>query len=402
MRISTNTLYQTGGAKLSDLQAQLLKTQQQIAAGRRMLTPADDPVGAARALEVSQSQSVNTQYGTNRSNARDSLNLEESSLQSVTSLIQDVQNAIVEAGNGTYDDTQRGYLATELSGRFDELMGLANSRDNTGNFLFAGYQVNSQPFLKTATGASYAGDQGQRVLQVDATRQMAMTDSGDSVFMHKTGNGTFVTTAGAANTGSGVVDQGTITDSTLLTGHNYTVTFHIVAGVTNYDVVDTTTSTTVSSGNPYMSGSAIGFDGLQFNVTGAPADGDTVTIAPSTKQDIFTTLQNLINVLKTPVTDDKSKAAFTNGLNIASTNFSQGLDNILTVRASTGARLKELDSLDNLGSDKDIQYASTLSGLQDLDYNKAITQLTQQQVTLQAAQQSFLKITGMSLFDYLK
>lgn len=402
MRISTNTLYQAGSAKLSELQAGLLKTQQQVAAGRRMLTPADDPVGAARALEVTQSQSVNSQYGTNRANARDSLAMEEGVLQSVTGLIQDLQTKVVESGNAALDDTQRKFLATELNGRFDELMGLANSRDNTGNFLFAGFQVTSQPFLKTATGASYAGDQGQRLLQVDATRQIAMSDAGDAVFMHKTGNGTFVTAAAAANTGNGVIDPGSITNTTLLTGHNYSLNFTVAAGVTTYDVIDTTTALPVSLGNPYTSGQTIGFDGLQFNIAGAPANGDTFTVAPSNRQDVFTTLRNLINVLNTPANTDAGKAALTNGLNAASMNLAQGLDNVLTVRATTGSRLKELDSLDNLGSDKDLQYASTLSGLQDLDYNKAITQLTQQNVTLQAAQQSFLKITGLSLFDYLR
>ncbi|MBS0309443.1 MAG: flagellar hook-associated protein FlgL [Proteobacteria bacterium] len=402
MRISTNTLYQAGSAKLSELQAGLLKTQQQVAAGRRMLTPADDPVGAARALEVTQSQSVNTQYGVNRANARDSLAMEESVLQSVTGLIQDLQTSVVEAGNASLDDTQRKFLASELSGRFNELMGLANSRDNTGNYLFAGFQSTSQPFVQTATGANYAGDQGQRLLQVDATRQMAMSDAGDAVFMHKTGNGSFVTAATGTNTGNGVIDPGSITNTTLLTGHNYSLTFTVAAGVTTYDVVDTTTATTVSSGNPYTSGQSIGFDGLQFDIKGAPANGDSFTVAPSNRQDIFTTLRNLINVLNTPASSDAGKAALTNGLNKASMDLAQGLDNVLTVRATTGARLKELDSLDNLGSDKDLQFSSTLSGLQDLDYNKAITQLTQQSVTLQAAQQSFMKITGLSLFDYLR
>lgn len=402
MRISTNTLYQAGSAKLSELQAGLLKTQQQVAAGRRMLTPADDPVGAARALEVTQSQSVNTQYGVNRANARDSLAMEESVLQSVTGLIQDLQTSVVEAGNASLDDTQRKFLANELSGRFNELMGLANSRDNTGNYLFAGFQSTSQPFVQTATGANYAGDQGQRLLQVDATRQMAMSDAGDAVFMHKTGNGSFVTAATGTNTGNGVIDPGSITNTTLLTGHNYSLTFTVAAGVTTYDVVDTTTATTVSSGNPYTSGQSIGFDGLQFDIKGTPANGDSFTVAPSNRQDIFTTLRNLINVLNTPASSDAGKAALTNGLNKASMDLAQGLDNVLTVRATTGARLKELDSLDNLGSDKDLQFSSTLSGLQDLDYNKAITQLTQQSVTLQAAQQSFMKITGLSLFDYLR
>ena len=70
MRISTQTLFDTGAARIGDLQSGLAKTQQQISTGRRILTPADDPVGAARALEVTQSQSLNTQYGVNRQNAK--------------------------------------------------------------------------------------------------------------------------------------------------------------------------------------------------------------------------------------------------------------------------------------------------------------------------------------------
>lgn len=401
MRISTNTLYQVGSGKLSDLQTSLLKVQQQISAGRRILTPADDPIAAARALEVTQSQSVNTQFSTNRSAAKESLSHEESVLQSVTGLIQDVQTLAINAGNGTLSDTDRKSMAVELSGRYDQLLGQANSRDGMGNYLFAGFQVATQPFVQAPGAVQYNGDQGKRMLQVDAARQMAINDSGDAIFNHKNGNGTFVTGAAAANTGSGVVAPGTVTDPTLLTGHNYSVNFTVAAGVTTYDIVDTTTSTTLSAGNAYASGQAISFDGMQFNVTGNPANGDAFSVAPSSNQSIFTTLKDLINVLNAPTITTQGKTALANGLGEANSNLSQALDNVLTVRASIGSRLKELDSLDSLGDDKDLQYSQTLSNLQDLDYSKAITQLTQQQVTLQAAQQSFLKISGLSLFNYL-
>ena len=77
------------------------------------------------------------------------------------------------------------------------------------------------------------------------------------------------------------------------------------------------------------------------------------------------------------------------------------LDKVLTTRAQIGSQLVEVEQLGFIGSDLDLQYATTLSSLQDLDYNEAISRLTQQQTYLQAAQQSFMKTTGLSLFNYL-
>lgn len=402
MRISTSTIYQAGSAQLGELQSGLIKQQAQISSGRRMLTPADDPVAAARALEVTRAQSANTQYGVNRQDVKDSLSQEESALQSVTNLFHDVKTTIVNAGNGSLDDTQRKDLATQLQARYAELLGLANSTDSTGNYLFSGYQTTAIPFAETSAGVAYNGDQGPRVLQVGPSQQIAVSDSGTAVFENnKTGNGTFSTAASAGNAGSGIISSGSIVNSALLTGHSYSVNFHVAGGATTYDVVDSTTSTTLSSANAYVDGQSIAFDGLQLNVTGSPADTDSFTVKPSVHQSIFTTLKNLITTLNTPATGAVGQAKLTNGLSIANDNLANALDNILTVRASVGSRLNSIDALDSNGSDKDLQYSQTLSQLQDLDYTKAITQLTQQQTTLTAAQQSFVKVTGLSLFNYL-
>jgi flagellar hook-associated protein 3 FlgL len=91
----------------------------------------------------------------------------------------------------------------------------------------------------------------------------------------------------------------------------------------------------------------------------------------------------------------------TNGLATALGNLDNALNNISTVRASTGARLKELDTVKNAGDDRALQYSQTLSSLQDLDFAKAASELTQQQVNLEAAQKSFAKVAGLSLFNYL-
>ena len=137
MRISTQTLFETGANQLGALQSNLVRTQQQISSGQRILNPSDDPIGAARALEITQSQSINTQYGANRQQAMGALTGVEGTLSSVTALLQEVQTTIVAAGNGVLSDNERGFQATELKGRLEALLGLANSRDALGNYQFA-------------------------------------------------------------------------------------------------------------------------------------------------------------------------------------------------------------------------------------------------------------------------
>jgi flagellar hook-associated protein 3 FlgL len=405
MRISTNTLFEIGTARISELQAKLAQTQNQISTGRRILTPADDPVAAAQALLVSQSQSANEQLALNRQSAKHALSLEEATLQSVTSLMQDVKTLIVSAGNGTLDNTQRAYYATELEGIFSEMLGLANSSDGAGNYLFAGFQSTVQPFSKTATGAQYGGDQGQRMAQITASRQIATGDSGSAIFeRNKTGNGTFTTAAAAANTGSGIVSSGSIVDAAALTGHSYAVTFTVAADVTTYEIVDNSTvPATTLPGGPfdYVSGQAITFDGLQFDVKGEPADGDVFTVDPSANQSVFTTLTNLLAVLKNPAGTPAGKAALENGLSTANNNISNALDNVLTVRASVGIRLKEIENLNIQGDDLDLQYQQQLEELQGLDYTKAITDLSKQKIMLEAAQQAFVQTSNLSLFKFI-
>lgn len=406
MRISTATIFETGTNQLGTLQNNIARTQMQLSTNRRMLTAADDPIASARALEVTQSQSINTQFATNRQNARNSLSQVELALGGVTLLLQDVQTLTVNAGNGALSQADRVSLATELSGRLDDLLGLANSADGAGGYLFSGYKSTTLPFTQTPTGATYQGDQGQRQLQVGSSRQLAVSDSGSSIFENNvTGNGTFVTAAAAANTGSGIVSTGSVSNAAALTGHNYALDFQVAGtpAVTTYTVTDVTTGLPVGAGLPipYVSGSQITFDGMAFDVEGIPANGDSFTVAPSQKQSIFTTLTDLIATLRTASTGAAGQAALTNGLNTAHNNLNSSLDNVLGVRASIGSRLKETDYLDSAGDDLNIQYASTLSDLQDLDTVKAISLFAQQQFTLEAAQKSFKSLSGLSLFNYI-
>jgi flagellar hook-associated protein 3 FlgL len=406
MRISTSTIFSTGTSQLSSLQSAISKTQMQLSTNRRVLTASDDPIASARALEVTQSQSINNQYGTNRQNARSSLSQVEQALGGVTSLIQDVQTLVVNAGDGSLSQSDRQSIATELKGRLDDLLGLANTADGAGGYLFSGFRSTTQPFTQTATGAQYHGDQGQRELQVGSSRKVPISDSGSSVFENNaTGNGTFVTGASAANAGrggTGVISSGAVADASQLTGHNYTLDFQVANGNTTYTVTDTTTGTLVTPAPvAYQAGQTITFDGLAFDIKGAPANGDQFTVAPSSKQSLFTTMTNLLNALQGSANGAAQTAALTNQLNQANDSLNNSLDNVLSVRASIGSRLKELDYLDSAGDDLNVQYTSTLSDLQDLDMVAAISQFSQQQTTLEAAQKSFKTLSGLSLFNFI-
>jgi flagellar hook-associated protein 3 FlgL len=403
MRISTAQIYNAGVSGIDTQQSALSHTQQQIASGRRIQTPSDDPIAASQALTLSQAKDRITQYGANIDAAKDALGLNDSVLSQVNDVLQSLRTLVVSAGNPSLNDTDRASLATDAAGQLQTLIGIANTKDADGHYLFSGFAGDTQAFTTSGSGAIvYNGDQGNRTLDVAPGRSMQASYNGSDVFQQvRNGNGSFVASASGSNTGGGTIDAGSVVNPSLLPGDTYRLQFNVSGGVTTYDVIDVTTSTTVSSGNAYTGGGTITVAGMQVAVGGAPASGDTFTLAPSTSQSVFTTLQNLITTLKTPAAGTAANAQLQNGLSAALANIDQASDHVLTIRADAGAGLAELDSLASSNSDRSLQYDATMSRLTDLDYNKALSDFARQQLSLQAAQKSFAAISSLSLFNFL-
>ena len=435
MRVSTSMMYDLGIATVQQRQQDLLRLQQQISSGRRVLTPSDDPVAAAAALDIKQSQALNSQYHANGDTAKSQLAVEEGALSDTTSLLQDVKTLAVYAGNASLTNSDRSILATELKSRYQELLAIANRGNGNGQYLFSGYQGATQPFAETSPGnVAYSGDEGQRLVQIGPARTIAVNDSGDGVFRAiRNGNGVFAVASAASNAGGGGISPGTVTSPVTWNApanpRDFTIKFHVDSSVvpaqTTYDIVDNVNNVSLLTGaapaaGPYLRtytpGSAVTlksqvppdtnpvpFDfGAMVSIDGVPADGDMFTLKASVNQDVFTTLQGLITTLQNGVNPGvASVATYQNSLNASMSGLDNALDNVLKVRADIGARLKEVDAEQGASEDLSLQYDGRLSGLQDLDFAKAISDLNMQQIQLDAAQKSFLKVTSLNLFSLL-
>jgi flagellar hook-associated protein 3 FlgL len=405
LRVSTYNQFRAGEESMVARQRELLITQQQMSSGKRILSPADDPLGAADSAGIRSNIAQFDQFKSNQDYANYLLNLGESALKSFVDGIQDVQEKLVAAGNGAYGDGERRMIAGELEGVLSRLVGLANASDGAGGYLFAGSRQNAAPFAQSGNNVVFNGDEILQRLEVSQDRFMQVKFSGDALFNKmRPGNGTFTTAAAAGNTGSAWIDAGNVVDPAALTGRPYTVSFGVAGGVTTYTVTRSNASgpaTTVASGT-YTSPTALQFEGIQVNLTGSPANGDSFDIAPAGFQSIFDSLAQAIDALKQPTSGQPAAAAqLRTALAGAQSSVAGALDHLLLKRSDMGTGLQELDAYGNLNDDRKLEYETRLSGVEDLDYAKAAAELSRRQLSFQAALQSYSMVSKLSLFDYL-
>jgi flagellar hook-associated protein 3 FlgL len=383
---------------INQLESNLSATQNQISSGLSFTTASQNPVAAGLVTGYNEALAQSQQYDTNSNSAQGSLNTEDSALTQVQSALQSLRDLALEANSGSESTQGLSAIATQATQIQSSLVALANTQDGSGNYIFGGYATQTQPFTLTATGATYNGDQGQRQVQIAAGQTVVIGDNGDLVFNQvKTGNGTFVVTAAAGNTGTGVVGATTVSDPTAYAGGTYAIDF---TAANAYQVVNTATNAVVTSGT-YAPGQTIAFSGLQVTLSGQPAAGDTFSVAPSSNQSLFTSVQNLVTALQSAGSGGTAAAQLNNSINSAINNIDQGLAQTQTVQSSVGARLNSITTQQSVAGDQQVQLQQSISTLQSLDYASAITSLDSQNTTLSAAMQAFTLTQGLSLFKYI-
>src|SRR5690625_1988949 len=386
MRMSSSQFQREAVTSMLAQQHKLSRTQQKVASGRGILTPADDPAGAARALDLTKAQATLKQYSKNAEQAQLRLSIEETILDQVGNLLQRVREQAVQANNAT----------------------------GKGEYLFAGSRTRTEPFVQVGGEVGFQGDQMQRTVQVGPSRRLAVDHSGFDVFMSiPNGNGTFVIAEQAGgNDGRAVIDSpGVIVNANAYQPIAHTVTFREHNDEMRYMVTDADGNAVeppppADPADPagwlaYEPKQAIVFNGIAVTFDGPPAEGDAFDITPSGNQSMFVTVQQLITALADGDDSPAQRASMNNAVSRALSEIDLAMENILRVRAEVGGRLNSIDSEMESNGAAELDVTQALSRIEDLDYAEAISVLSQQLVGLQASQQSYSKIQGLSLFNYI-
>jgi flagellar hook-associated protein 3 FlgL len=396
MRISTSNSFNSGIDTLMQRQVEMADAQNQITTGKRVSKASDDPAAAARAERAlaSISRTETSQRAVDASKVI--MTQTESSLGDAGNLLQSARALLVQAGNATLNDSDRQSISTQLQSIRGQLLSIANQDNGAGTFIFGGQGATQKPFVDTATGVQYAATAGQ--MQVGAGANLPLTTDGKAAWMSaRTGNGVFVTSAGAAVTGA-TIDAGTVSDASALTGASYSLNFTVSGGVTTYAVLKNGAPTAVTAA-PYVSGQAITVDGMSLTVSGTPADGDQFQTTPSTPTlSVFDTLDKAISDLATTHKTGAQVAQYTS-------DDLRNLDSVMNnLQAARGAAGNALNSIDSASSRLDAQkLASTTerSNAEDVDMVHAISDFQNQQNSYDAALKSYATVQRLSLFQYV-
>lgn len=406
MSISTVTFRNDALNQLDALDTALSQTQSELSTGSKLPNAAADPVAMIEVNQLNAQLSASQQYVSNGNAASSNLQLESSALTSATNVLQSARDLAVEANSSALNSSQRQDIATQLQQLLGQLVSTANGTDANGNYLFSGTASRTQPFAQSGNSISYSGSADVSQIEIGPNQFISAGDTGSSVFMNiPAGNGTFTTAAGAANTGTASIDTGSVTDPAQWVPDTYTISF---TSPTQYQIEDTTTGNLVAlgtdgSGNPvytaaYTSGDAISFAGVQVTLSGSPAAGDTFTVAPAGTTSAFGTLSSLIATLDSTTLNTGQIATQIAG---ALQQIDGAINNIDNVQASVGARTNAITAAQSSAQSNQTTLQTSVSQLSDTDYAAATTQLSTEELALQAAEESYASLSKLSLFNYL-
>ncbi len=384
-----------------DLQAQTAKTQQQLASGKKILSASDDPNAMALIMNLEVSLNQNQQFQRNGETSDSRLAAQEGLLGQVTSALQRVRELTIQGKNDSNNNDSRSYIATEISRLKDQILDLANYSDANYGHIFAGSKSESTPFIALAAGGyQYLGDDSQMQVKISHGQKMQVNASGRQIFMNiANGNGSFYTASAATNTGTGAIDASSISGAYIPDDYTVTMTQLLATDPITYQVTDSGGGV-VASGT-YVEGGAISFNGATVSIDGTPKNGDLFYLNKSQYQDVFTTLQNIVDAFSLNSDDPVNTARMHSTIHNEMQSLDQAMFSIERARASTGGKLNILERQQDINDTVILANQKNISTLKDLDYYEAVTRYQQQVMSLEAAQKSFMQIQSMNLFSLL-
>lgn len=412
VRISNLQIYNQGLDNLLGVQKAVAKTQQQISSGKRVLTPGDDPVAATRILALTQDLRLNALYNNNADNLQNRLERADVALSNVSDLLQRGQELVIQAGDGAMDSAQRRFIAIELDGIIDSMASAMNSRDGSGNFIFAGLKVNQQPYVKGGDGRyAYHGDDGQQTVQLGPSSFVAGNETGSALFENVSSN-TYSAKANANPTNQAVpaatISSVMVTDQKIfgqLFPEDLVIEFRppgeIEPTQPNYIVKRISDGRIVQENTAFQSGAQIEVSGVSVRINGSPTVGDTFLVNSTKQKGLLGTLEDFSSQLRSLDDSPDDRAMLTDAIADTLGNLDNAQTVLLEGLSAVGSRLNLVDNVKTTNADIKLATQASLSELQDLDYAEAVSRLSQETFVLEAAQASYARVSGLSLFNYI-
>ena len=397
-RIGTAHMYDSTINNLGSRQSSLVDLMEKTSAGKRVLRASDDPVAAAQAerarTRITRSENDQRVLGAQR----DVIAQGESELGKAHGALQDFRDLLVQAGNGSYDQVARDALVQQMQSLREQILGYANAKDSNGLPIFRGLGGSDTPLQSVPPGAQSSFNPGQNT---GSDTGLPIALDGFSTWLNvPTGNGVFEVGSGTSNSGKAWADVGSVTDPSQVTGDSYSLVFSkdATTGVVSYEVNLVPAGTTPVKTGAYKDGEAITVNGQQITIKGEPADGDSFTMSPSQRTDIFSVLDQAIATVKGGTS---GSTALQQGLGRAMSELDAGMNRVQAMRSYAGDQLNRADRLDSDMKDQALTQEGARSRAEDIDMITALSDVETQKVGLQAALQSYAQMQKLSLFNYI-
>lgn len=396
MRVSSYSFTRYAVKAINDKQQTIAKLQTEIGTGKKLLSPSDSPSEVATAENLSASIQRVQQYEMNTTLASQRLTQEETVLTHVSDALTRMKELAIQANTGILNAGDKAAISAEASAIRGQLLDYANSQTPSGDYLFAGGKGDTKPFNDEGSIA-YRGDQTDRYIQISDSRRVKSTDSGDRIFSRiLDGNGVFSTVADVGNSGTGMIEGGTVTAIAAYQPKAHSISFTDPA---HYEVRDDA-GNLVTSG-AYSPGQGISFNGLEVSINGAPDTGDQFIVKPAANTNVFDFVDNFVSALNTAVHSDTDQASYYQAMGQAIGNLDRSIEHIQSRRSDLGSRLSYIDT--TVAENKSIDYLlnKTRGEIEDTDFAKAASDLQYQMTTLDAVRKTYLQMQSMSLFNYM-
>lgn len=403
MRIPTFIFSRNQSEMLMQKYDLINRIQIKINSGKKLINSSDDPVLALNIKSVQDYISKLDSYKNNLVMGQNRAKLMESCVISAINGVQRASELFKNAQSDTASNSDRQNIAREIQGILNTIQNVANTQDADGSYIFSGTSSDTQAFSLINGVYQYSGSYDVTNINISPASSVLYNDCGQNIFGNMMlGNGVVVIHAGAtANQGTVVTSAPTITNQSALTNESYTLSFvtnansqtgYQLVGSVSGQIIPAPPQTTPSDAPEYISGMTLSFNGISFGMTGTPKPGDEFIIQPSSKQNIFQTLQQTINLLNQPITDEVSKAVMHQQLNELSASLQTASHFLSSCLSEIGYRGKALNEQEQTSDNTVMEQKAILNNMEAADQYELISDLTGAMTSLKLTQETYSKL----------